>query len=465
MPEAERTMVLRETTRPVRSGGQAALTLGVLGGMLETGNLGVAALGLSAIKGIRLAFPDCRVIVQTVETDPVVRVPSRGGAIEAEAMQLYSSRGLRGRFGTSHLKTVYRMARRLPRPISTALIRSNRTLEQLTRCDAVLDVCGGDSFADFYGARGFEFQVQPKLLIEELGRPLVLLPQTYGPFQHEQSIAVARRIIEYSALVATREVAGIEELRRMCGGALHDRVVCCPDMAFLLDPLPVEEEREPFLRESDGRPLIGLNVSGLLHLSNKDFGLREPYPRLIEAIAEWAINRCGGRLLLVPHVLSHRPPSDALAQLDRSREVSDTVACGLVMKQLEARYGERIGCLGWPYDACQTKYFVGRCDFFIGARMHACIGAISQAVPTATLAYSKKALGVLSHVEMQEAVVDLREVSIAECMERLKRLFDRRREVRGFLEEKVPQVQAEVRRFFVEHLPRALGVNGAFALR
>jgi len=63
-------------------------------------------------------------------------------------------------------------------------------------------------------------------------------------------------------------------------------------------------------------------------------------------------------------------------------------------------------------------------------------------------------------VEMQEAVVDLREVSIAECMERLTWLFDRRREVRGFLEEKVPQVRAESRRFFVEHLPKALSACG-----
>jgi hypothetical protein len=232
-------------------------------------------------------------------------------------------------------------------------------------------------------------------------------------------------------------------------------------MAFRLDALPVEPEREPFLNRMDDRPLIGLNVSGLLYLSKQDFGIREPYTRLVEAIARWAIERCGARLLLVPHVISRTPPLADLSQLNLYRDVSDSVACRVVMKMLQPRYGQSVGCLGWPYDAGQTKHFAGQCDFFIGARMHACIGAISQCVPTVTLAYSKKALGVLSHVNMAEAVVDLRLLSVDECMARLAEVYDRRDEYRGMLSQKVPQVKAESRRFFTEHLPRALGLQAA----
>jgi len=42
--------------------------------------------------------------------------------------------------------------------------------------------------------------------------------------------------------------------------------------------------------------------------------------------------------------------------------------------------------IGWPYGPSETKFLIGHCDFFVGARMHACIAAVSQYVPAVTLA-------------------------------------------------------------------------------
>ncbi len=440
---------------------ERGLTLCVLGGWIKTSNLGVSALGTSAVMGLRLAFPQATLIVQGWGREKTLAVPHPDGDVQVESLLFHPSQSLRASAGTKRLRAIRRLARLMPGSIARVLERSNRTLDQLLRSDVVLDVCGGDSFADIYGPWGFEFQAALKLFVKELGKPLVLLPQTYGPFKDERSIALTREIVEYSSLVASRDVGGIEELRRVVGGPSHDRVASCPDMAFLLDPLPVEPEREPFLNRVGQRPVIGLNVSGLLYLTKFDFGSRESYADLINGIADWAVNECGAQLVLVPHVLSENPPSDDVTGAGFMNEISDSVACHVLMKRLADRYGERVVCLGWPYGAGETKYLVGKCDFFLGARMHACIGAISQAVPTVTFAYSKKALGVLSHAGMQEAVLDLRELSNAECMARVRLLYDRRRDLRAMLQERIPQVKRAARQFFVHDLPEAIGIPAA----
>ena len=41
------------------------------------------------------------------------------------------------------------------------------------------------------------------------------------------------------------------------------------------------------------------------------------------------------------------------------------------------------------YDQHAIKSIIGRCDFFIGSRMHACIAALSQKIPTAAVAIVK----------------------------------------------------------------------------
>ena len=58
----------------------------------------------------------------------------------------------------------------------------NPVARSLLRSDAVLDISGGDSFTDIYGAGRLQTVLAPKLAALRSRRPLVLLPQTYGPF-------------------------------------------------------------------------------------------------------------------------------------------------------------------------------------------------------------------------------------------------------------------------------------------
>ena len=71
----------------------------------------------------------------------------------------------------------------------------------------------------------------------------------------------------------------------------------------------------------------------------------------------------------------------------------------------------RIHMLHGEHDQHAVKGIIGLCSFFIGSRMHACIAALSQGIPTVAVAYSKKFMGVFESAGMGHMVVDARDTS------------------------------------------------------
>jgi polysaccharide pyruvyl transferase WcaK-like protein len=84
------------------------------------------------------------------------------------------------------------------------------------------------------------------------------------------------------------------------------------------------------------------------------------------------------------------------------------------------------------------------CDFFVGSRMHACIAALSQGIPTVGVAYSRKFAGVFDIVGAADWVVDGRTATDGEAVERIAVLFARRGASRALLRATVPAAKAEL---------------------
>jgi polysaccharide pyruvyl transferase WcaK-like protein len=86
------------------------------------------------------------------------------------------------------------------------------------------------------------------------------------------------------------------------------------------------------------------------------------------------------KLLLVPHVI------------EKSSGHNDLLAC----RELWEKLGRdpRIHIIDETCDACVMKDAISRCDFFVGARTHSTIAALSSNVPTLSIAYSRKAYGL-----------------------------------------------------------------------
>jgi polysaccharide pyruvyl transferase WcaK-like protein len=189
-------------------------------------------------------------------------------------------------------------------------------------------------------------------------------------------------------------------------GASFDtaRHACGVDVAFGLpisEPLPAA--RDAFLdwkRRQKGR-IVGFNVSGLLFNAPAEamrlFGLKTNFQSLALAFTRRLLEETDASLLLMPHVLD-RPGS----------QESDEEAVKAVFQHFMAKFGDRVFVPEMTHCATQAKWYISRCAWFTGARMHATIGALSSGVPALALAYSGKMRGVFESCGQGHSVVDLR---------------------------------------------------------
>jgi colanic acid/amylovoran biosynthesis protein len=161
----------------------------------------------------------------------------------------------------------------------------------------------------------------------------------------------------------------------------------------------------------------------------------------------------------VPHVnqpakmrLLGAPPDD------------DAAACRELQRGLGSWAAERVATLEGSYTASEIKWLIGRCGFFVGARMHACIAAVSQGIPTVVQAYSKKAEGVMRLAGAGETVVDLRDRSLEESLAETIERFENRDALRAKLDEAMPTAKRRVEGFFRDRLApqvaRSLSIAG-----
>lgn len=305
----------------------------------------------------------------------------------------------------------------------------NPCAKTLRASRAVLDVSGGDSFTDLYGSRRFKAMSKSKGLALKAGAPLILLPQTLGPFRDRTCREEATHLLRSASAVWTRDVASYELLQELLGedfdSTRHHRG---QDLALLLAPkTPHRPLPEPLARwlenpiSQRSNPVIGINVSGLLcndqRQSQRRFGLSEGHLDALQAMAETLLAASEQpRLLLIPHVL--KPVS---------HPESDWAACLALERRLGLSDPRRAVALPPHYDASELKYILSQLDWFCGARMHACIGAFSSGVPTLPLAYSDKTDGVFAACGFLKAVADLRQLDGGELADTARKSFARRK--------------------------------------
>ncbi len=238
------------------------------------------------------------------------------------------------------------------------LLTRRTVTRKLNGYDQVIDIGGGDSFADIYGIKRLAWIAYSQRTAARIGARLVLGPQTIGPFKSW----VGRRLASHSLAGADVVIARDQQsaLEAAALGVDEARIVLSTDSVFAL-------RQEIPLRRSD----VLLNVSGLLWRENPHVDA-SVYRRAVVDLIH-ALRAEGREITLLPHVLANGTHDDDVAVIPDVRDAAGS--------DFEVFH---------PVDVFEARQLISGAQAVIGARMHAVLNALSQGVPALPWAYSRK---------------------------------------------------------------------------
>lgn len=309
----------------------------------------------------------------------------------------------------------------------------NEIINKIKNCDMVWDISEGDSFSDIYGTKRFFKHSVLKLTTLNLKKKLIIMPQTLGPFKKKWVKFVAKKIINKANKVFVRDDISKDVISNQLG--IRREITYIPDMAFYMVP-DSKMSINKFIN-CKNKSIIGLNVNALLYSGGYDgknmFGLKVDYKKLIDELIERILKIDNVELILIPHVITNE------------FEVEDDLrVCKNIAKNLGSKLNKKIYYIDKEYREDEIKAIISGCDFFIGSRMHSCIGAISTKVPTAPLAYSRKFAGVWEEIGLGNCVSDLKTLEEGEVIENVMNVYESKDKILEKLNVEIPLLQEKI---------------------
>lgn len=312
-------------------------------------------------------------------------------------------------------------------PIAKCILSSN----------VMLDISGGDSFTDLYGEWRFQAITLPKLIAIENNIPLILMPQTYGPYLSSKAKTLAEKIVRGSTLAYARDEESFNLLVDLLGDEFDEnRHIQGVDMAFLLkkaSPLKMPSKRIQDWLQDVNVTNVGINVSGLIYnqieKSYSQYGFKANYQDIIYQLIKKILNETDANIILIPHVM-----------VSETHFESDFGAIKKVISLFSSQEQERMDLVLDHYDASEIKWIISQVDWFCGTRMHSTIAGLSTGVPTAAIAYSLKTWRVFKTCNQESQVIDPRELDTVDVVDGLWECWLHKKETSNLLEKSLPDI-------------------------
>lgn len=293
-------------------------------------------------------------------------------------------------------------------------LTNTEVLREYAEADVVIDL-SGDSFSDSKGGHSIRNSLNILMGIL-LGKPIVFYSQSIGPFK-SLTIALAKLCLNRADLIIVREDVTKKYLETI--GVKRPPIHLTADTAFFLETAPPERVGSILLQEGiskDNEPLVGISTSGTiarvceLHSSGHD----TKYVTLMAKAIDYSIEKLNAKVILVPHVFLESSYDDRFVAKRILQFVKNKEAARLIANE---------------YTPEELRGVIGKCDLFIGARMHANISAISMHVPTIAIAWSHKYYGIMRTLGQEKYVCDIRTMTFDELASKMDDAWSNREEI------------------------------------
>ena len=298
------------------------------------------------------------------------------------------------------------------------------------RC--VLEI-GGDNYTLDYGFPAHLIAMDRWLM--RRGKPVFIWGASIGPFsEHPEQERVMMDHLRSLKAVFVRESATYDYLSNQHG---------LPNVYLFADPafaMAVQEPADESIRELVAEPPLAINISPLL-AAYRGAKRMMPWEITEDTLAPWVseaadlVLRLGKEtkipILLIPHVGSK------LLGIDDFRFLR------AVHRTCVEQGARGLSVVGGSLNARELKWLISRCRALIAARTHATIAAFSTGVPTISLGYSRKALGINQDVfDTTEFCLKSNELTAENLTSKVRSMLKQESAIRKHLLERGPQLRA-----------------------
>lgn len=355
------------------------MKVGIFGISLSSINYGVTALGISQIKFLEDSIKKCnkKVEYHIFSGENIEKIDELKKYLKINS-EIIIERLINIRSGIKGIKDI-----------------SNKVKE----CDFIIDLTYGDSFSDIYGIKKFILYTVPKLIAISNKKTLIIGPQTIGPYKSIISYILSKKILNKASILCVRDKKSYNLAYKM---TKRNDIKLTSDLAMELPFIENKFESEKFK--------IGINISDLLWSNSNTENLKKyqivvNYKELVKKIIEKFDNE-KYEIHLVTHVY----------------EKDDSKGEYALAKNIHNLYPNTILAPKFN-NPMEAKSYMSGLDLFLGARMHATIGAFSSGVPIIPTSYSRKFEGLYGSLDynyginLRDTTIDRAISYIDECIE------------------------------------------------
>jgi len=309
--------------------------------------------------------------------------------------------------------------------------------------DIIISKPGGFLYSSGKGA-SLIVSLLPIFYSSLLKKPIYLLPQSIGPFKCEVERVVVKYVLSKVNLIFTREDISSDLILKI--GITPSIVKPATDMAFLYRP-DIKDGKDYLMKigvSTNGKPLLGVTVIDWSKIDVNFYG-QQIYEQSILALFSWFSNELDGHIIVIPQVTGpslnedDRLPSEriyyeARKQINNIYLISDLLGVGELVN------------------------IYSQMDIFLATRMHSAIFAWTQYIPTLSISYQPKTLGLAKQIGMDKWVIDINDITPSLLKNKFVDLWYERKEVRKVLinnivnlEECAKNVMIEVKKNFAQN--------------
>lgn len=283
-----------------------------------------------------------------------------------------------------------------------------RALEPMFTAD-VIAYTGGTTLTDNYDLSDKIFDLN---LARRLGKTLVFLPQSAGPFAKSWNRDGLRPIFESADLVLLRD--GRSERYVQDVGAPPERTRVVPDVVFALAP-----ETPPHRERHDAAPRVAVSVRKWSHFANEDAATG--MTRYASAIADVVVDLVRGAGAQVTFI--------STCQGRPEYWTDDSELAVEIASSLPADVVERVEVDRTAWNPLDLVGEMGRYDLMVSTRLHGAITALCAGTPVVPIAYEFKTTEVFGQLGLSEWVLDIEDIDGPSLVKATRAALDRRDEI------------------------------------